>query len=79
MIGAHTFTGTDNSLTFKFKARASNGSNCIRVTLTPDDLYKVEFIFIRGTSVKIKNEFEDIYAEDLKGLIERETGLYLSL
>lgn len=79
MIGAHSFTGTENALTFKFKARASNSSNCIRITLTPDDLYKVEFISLRGKSVKTKGEFDSIYAEDLKHLIEKETRLYLSL
>jgi hypothetical protein len=79
MIGAHTFTGSATTLTFRFKARAKNGSNCVRITLEPSDTYKVEFLSIRGTSVKTKGEFSDIYAEDLKPLFERETGLYLSL
>lgn len=79
MIGAHTFTAGESSLTFKFKARAKNGSNCVRVTLDPSDTYTVEFISIRGASIKTKGSFEGMYAEDLKSLFERETGLYLSL
>jgi hypothetical protein len=79
MIGAHDFVGSETALTFRFRARAMNGSNCIRVTLMPSDTYKVEFISIRGTSVKVKSSHEDIYAEDLRNLIERTTGLYLSL
>jgi len=79
MIGAHSFTSTDNSLTFKFKSRAKNASNCVRVTLEPSDTYTVEFISLRGASMKTKGEFHDVYAENLKSLFETETGLYLSL
>ncbi len=79
MIGAYNFVGSNDSLSFRFKARARNGANACRVTLTPADLYKVEFISCRGMSRKVKGAFDDVYAEDLKGLFERETGLYLSL
>jgi hypothetical protein len=79
MIGAHDFTGSPDALTFRFRARGRDGSNCCRVSLLPSDTYKVEFISIRGNSVKSKGVFEDIYAEDLRGVFERQTGLYLSL
>jgi len=78
-IGAHTFTAGEQSLTFKFKARAKNGANCARITLLPSDTYKVELLSLRGASIKTKYEFEGAYAEDLKPIFERETGLYLSL
>lgn len=79
MIGAHTFTAGENNVTFKFKARAKNGSNCVRITLNPSDTYTVEFISLRGMSIKTKGSNEGMYAEDLKTLFERETGLYLSI
>jgi hypothetical protein len=79
MIGVYNLTGTENALTFRFKARAKNGSNCVRITLEPSDTYKVEFISIRGRSVKVKSTHEDIYCDVLRELFERETGLYLSL
>lgn len=79
MIGAHGFTAGDNSLSFRFKAKAKNGSNAMRIVLEPSDTYRVEFLSIRGTSVKSKGVFEDVYAEDLRRLFESETGLYLSL
>ena len=78
MIGGHTFTAGAYNLTFKFKSRAKNGANCCRVTLGASDTYRVEFISIRGVSVRSKGDFSDVYAEDLKKLFERETGLYLS-
>jgi hypothetical protein len=79
MIGAYNFVGSENSLSFRFKARARNGANACRIVLDPSDTYTVEFISLRGTSRKVKGEFKDIYADSLKGLFERETGLYLSL
>jgi hypothetical protein len=79
MIGAHGFTAGDSSLSFRFKAKAKNGSNAMRIVLEPSDTYRVEFLSIRGTSVKSKGVFEDVYAEDLKRIFEGETGLYLSL
>lgn len=35
MIGACNFVGSEDSLSFRFKARARNGANACRVTLTP--------------------------------------------
>lgn len=79
LIGGHTFVASDVGVTFKFKARAKNGANCCRITLKPSDTYKVEFISVRGVKVNHKGDFEDIYADGLRGMFERETGLYLSL
>lgn len=79
MVGAHSFTAGSHSLTFKFKAQAKNGANCVRVTLGASDTYRVEFIRLRGVNFNAKGDFSDVYAEDLKRLFERETGLYLSL
>ncbi len=79
MIGAHTFTQSDKTLTFKFKARAKNGANCIQVTLDPSDTYTVKFYSLRGLSMKVKGEFSDVYNDCLRRVIESETGLYLSL
>jgi len=79
MIGAHSFSGDANSLTFKFKAKARNSSNCLKVTLDPSDTYTVEFYRVRAGTVKVVKSYSDIYADSLKGLFESETGLYLSL
>ena len=79
MVGAWGFVGSPNSLSFRFKARAKNGSNAVRIVLDPSDTYTVTFISNRGSSTKVKGEFSDVYAEDLTRLFENETGLYLSL
>jgi hypothetical protein len=79
MIGAHTFVAGAYNVAFRFKARAKNGSNCVKITLGASDTYRVEFVSLRGVKATVKAEFSDVYAEDLKPMFERETGLYLSL
>lgn len=79
MIGANAFVGSDNSVSFKFKARAKNGANAFRVTLNPSDTYTVEFVSCRGMKVTVKDSLSDVYAEDLISLFQNKTGLYLSL
>jgi hypothetical protein len=54
-------------------ARSFRGSNCIRATLTPADLYTVESISLRGTSVNVVSTHENIFANMLRELIERNT------
>jgi hypothetical protein len=80
MIGAnHMYHHAEGALSFKFKARASNGANHCKVTLDPSDTYTVVFTSVRGTKVTVKGEFEGIYNDQLKALFERETGLYLTM
>jgi hypothetical protein len=79
MIGANGFIGSDNSVSFRFKARAKNGANAFMVTLDPSDTYTIEFISVRGSSRKVKEALSDVYAEDLKNIFQNKTGLYLSL
>lgn len=79
MIGAHSFNGEKDRVWFKFKARAKNGSNTLLIVLSPDDTYVVTFLSARGTSIKYKGKFEGVYAENLRPLFERETGLVLGV
>lgn len=79
MLGAYNvFSHAEGALSFRFKARAKNQSNYCKITLV-GDTYTVEFKSIRGTSIKDKGTFEDIYNDMLKGLFESETGLCLTM
>jgi hypothetical protein len=90
MIGAHSFIGGPRSvtyssmggagtLTFKFKAKAKNSANCVRISRNSSNTYTVEFIRLNGPNFWAKGDFSDVWAEDLRKLFERETGLALSL
>lgn len=79
MIGAYGFVGGADSLHFRFKARARDGINSVRIVLEPSDTYRVEFWSIRGGATRMVRAFEQVYADGLRGLLERETGLYLTM
>jgi len=75
------YYGTDAAgpyLSIKFKS-PHHGPNHVKITLMPLDTYKVEFSKIHGCTVKSAGTYDDIYAEQLRPLFERVTGLYLSL
>jgi len=85
MIGAKDFLvghkdrGALGGLSFKFARPARGKPNYIKILLMPSDTYTVEFGSVQGHSYKRHKIFEDIYADQLKSLFERQTGLYLSL
>jgi hypothetical protein len=71
--------GKPNQFWFKFKARGLNGINSVKITLDADDTYTMVFsrMTIKGENVKV--DLSGVYADQLVGIIERKTGLYLSL
>ena len=80
MIGAYDFTAGAHSFTFKFKAKNEKRINACTVTLMPSDTYKVEFFRIaKKYDITTVTTLEDVYADRLRTVFERETGLYLSL
>lgn len=86
MIGAKDFFSDDNGATLIFRFAMCKTANRMRITLNGSDLYDVKFEKVGRLNMKTFNvpvtvagEFSDVYAEDLKGLIESQTGLYLSL
>ncbi len=79
MIGVSTFVGSDDALSFRFKAKALKGINHVEIKLDPSDTYTVTFRKIRGTDVKEIAKISDVYCDTLRGVIESTTGLYLSL
>lgn len=77
MMGRPQLIADGNSLIFKPKG--STRINRIVITLTGLDLYDIQFTKFRGMEIKIVAEHSGIYAEMINKLIEKETGLYLSI
>lgn len=79
MIGGKNLLGLENGLSFKIMGNTKKVTH-IRVTLTPADVYRVEFLRCVGTKpiVTIADR-DDVYAENLLAVIESETGLRTSL
>ena len=78
MTGAKNILAGDNYISFKIM-RNAKGVTHVKITLTPLDLYHVEFIKIRGTNISTVFEFDNVYCDQLRNLFEKETGLYTSL
>ena len=76
MLGATTHLAP-YGVALHIKAKATNGADLIRITLTPRDDYKVTFLkFSTGETI---SEFDGIYCDGLPETIEEETGLRLTL
>lgn len=79
MVNAKHLLDLGDGLSFKFARSKRGAPNYIKVRLTPADLYDVEFGSIHGYDYTVKTEHSNVHAEQLNGLFESETGLYLSL
>jgi len=77
MINAQHFSKAEDYVTFKFTG--SKVANYLKVTLLPSDTYKVVFIKLWGSKVKVVKEVENVYADSLIELFENTTGLYLRI
>lgn len=65
------------TLTLQWKAKSPY--KICKITLNGKDLYDVEFGKIRKYEYIVGARHEDVYADMLKEIFEKETGLYLSL
>lgn len=86
MINAKDILDLENGVSFKFSG--SKKVNYVKIVLNGMDTYDLEFgkISMKKTDFGVKmpdykkvKEFDDIYNDQLKGLFEQFTGLYLSL
>lgn len=78
MTGAKNFVDHGNGLGFRI-GRNAGRANHILVTLTPADLYDVEF---SASSVRGHNRValvEGVFVDQLKPIISEQTGLALEL
>jgi len=87
MINAREFYSDNDGQTLRFKFTGWSKASLITITLNGLDLYDIKFIkpgrLNKKTWTVSENktvaEFDNVYAEDMKQLIESTTGLYLSL
>lgn len=76
MTGAKQFVAIDSGVLFSLPSNfAKNGINKVRITLTSDDLYNVEYLRTRGTSIKEIAKSEGLYSDMLQRDFTAETGL----
>jgi hypothetical protein len=82
MIGAKNFAYAKEGrgmFSFQFPNRKRSAPNCIKIVLEASDTYTVHFFRIGRADFKELGTVADVYADNLKSLIEDRTGLFLSL
>lgn len=83
LTGAHGFIAIDRGLQITIPT-TPDGVNKVRVHLTPDDLYRVEFIRTRRDrdgvmTATTVHTADGIYCDGLQDVFEHGTGLYVTL
>jgi hypothetical protein len=79
MTGATNPAYSDKEHYFSFRFKMCKKANYCKIALTPLDTCNIEFGKIHGMNYKVVEDINGAYAEDLKPIFERFTGLYLSL
>ena len=82
MTGAKNFTGSPDALSFKLPGGGGfckDGINAVRIALTPADDYNIDFMRVRGMTVKTIKKDDGIYFDQLQEVFTEATGLRTSL
>lgn len=74
MTGAKSFVAIERGLQFRI-GRNAKRVNVVRIVLDPSDTYTVSFLWVTRNGAQTRYEAKDIYAEQLRELFERETGM----
>lgn len=78
MTGAKDLLGDTDSLQFRV-GRNDAGVTHVRIVLTPLDTYTVTAYRVRGINMTEKGCYEDVYADNLRAIFTKLTGLETSL
>ena len=79
MTGAKDFVGSKDSLMFALPRLAKNKANKVRVTLSDNDTYRVEFFRMKRFEFEKISEHSEVYCDMLPELFTTQTGLYTKL
>jgi hypothetical protein len=80
MTGAKHFASGEDKLQFSLP-KCKDGINKVVITLTPEDLYTLEFYRLKWRSVEynLVSEIQCVFADQLQEVFTEYTGLYTSL
>lgn len=84
MIGAKNKAALNENqggLSFKHMKTTIEGkpANHFKIVLNGNDLYDLEFGYVRGLNYTVRKTHKNVFAEDMVRLFEEATKLYLSL
>lgn len=76
--GAYNFSALPNGVSFRIKSRGYSLVNYVKITLTPADLYNVEYGRIHNNKYRVIEEDFGLYNDMLVRSFESATNMYLS-
>lgn len=79
LVGTKAIGSQGNTLMVRFTGKAKNKINLVKVTLSADDTYTMEFCRASKAGTVAVKECEGVYCDQLKDIFESTTGLYVSL
>lgn len=79
LVGTKAIGSQGDTLLVRFTGKAKSRINLLKVTLSPDDTYAVEFCRASKAGTVTVKEYNGVYCDQLKDLFEETTGLYVSL
>lgn len=79
MLGVKQFVTGSNSVSFRWPNKQRSKGNSVKVSLRGDDTYDMEFFNVAKYAAKSVKKHSGVYAEDLVGLFEKQTGWHLRL
>lgn len=76
MTGAKHMAAHKDGLSFRLPGGTfSRHINYVKITLTPADLYHIEYGCIRKLKYRVLETEDEVYAEDLQRVFTQTTGL----
>jgi len=80
MLGANRLLAHDEQRgALGFRIKGSRKVNYIKITLNGLDLYDIEFGKIKRYDYDVVNTVENVYCDQVKDIIEENTGLFTRL
>lgn len=77
-VAAKDFLVLENGIAFRIMANAGKVRQ-VRILLSGDDTYSMEFGNVRGLEFKVRKSYEGLHSDQLQPVFEQTTELYLTI
>lgn len=78
LLGAN-FSFTPDGVVIQWPSRHRSRGNVVEIELMPSDTYEMKFFNVSTAGKKLVKKYDDVYADALIDIFERQTGYYLKL
>lgn len=76
--GAYNLIALENGLQFKLPKHEGIKVNHVKITLTPMDVYEIDFGRVWGNKYTVLSTAKNVYCDELQAVFTEHTHLYTS-